>query len=120
MAELDRAEICARIAQARTEAGMTQAELGETMEPSMHWRTVQTWESVKDPRVPWARLDEIARITGRSKEWLLHGTETVSSPDVVLSAIRDLDRRFDVELLPRLDALEEALRRLAEAAPAAR
>ena len=70
MAELDRAAICARIAQARTEAGLTQDELGDLL--GVHYRTVQTWESMKQPRVPWDRLDEIARATGKTKEWLLH------------------------------------------------
>ena len=82
MGELDRASICARIQEARERAGLTQPELAEALDPPVHWRTVQTWESVKDPRVPWDRLDEIARITGVTKEWLLHGDAAVSAdPD---------------------------------------
>lgn len=79
MAELDRASICGRIAQAREQAGLTQPELGEALDPPVHFRTVQTWESLKQPRVPWDRLDQIARITGVTKEWLLHGEPAAST-----------------------------------------
>ncbi|HVM69979.1 MAG TPA: hypothetical protein VM204_09135 [Gaiellaceae bacterium] len=115
MGELDRASICARIAQARTEAGLSQPELGEAMEPPVHWRTIQTWESVKAPRVPWARLDEVARITGKTKEWLLHGADAPAAAEVASleAALAALDRRLDTEVLPRLDAIEELLRSLA-------
>jgi DNA-binding transcriptional regulator YiaG len=82
MGELDRAAICQRIGQAREEAGLTQPELADLLQPPVHWRTIQTWESVRSPRVPWDRLDEIARITGRSRDWLLHGDETVSATAV--------------------------------------
>lgn len=114
MAELDRASICARIAQARNEAGLTQPELGDAMEPAVHWRTVQTWESVKEPRVPWARLDELARITGRSKEWLLHGEEALAPTglDELRGLLTALDRKLDVEVMPRLDRIEGELREL--------
>lgn len=114
LAELDRSNICARIAQARTEAGLTQPELGEAMEPPVHFRTVQTWESVKDPRVPWARLDEIGRITGRSKEWLLHGEEQPAPPDIseLRQLLTALDRKLDVEIVPRLGRIEGGIRDL--------
>ena len=75
LAELDRAQINARIKLARDEAGLTQPELGEIL--SVHWRTVQTWEDLKGGRVPWDRLDEIAKATGRTRDWLLHGEEPV-------------------------------------------
>lgn len=123
MAELDRAAICARIAQARTEAGLTQPELGEAMAPPVHWRTVQTWESVKEPRVPWARLNEIASLTGKSKEWLLHGEEATAehaTRDAVMQFLTALDRRLDTEVLPRLEAIELEIRRLAAATTTAR
>jgi transcriptional regulator with XRE-family HTH domain len=79
MGELDRAAICARIQQAREEAGLTQPELADLLH--VHWRTVQTWESVKQPRVPWDRLDEIARATDKTKDWLLQGDERAPSDD---------------------------------------
>ena len=36
-------------------------------------RTYQNYESVTNPRVPFRRMNDIARITGRPTEWLLHG-----------------------------------------------
>jgi DNA-binding transcriptional regulator YiaG len=89
MAELDRAAICARISQAREEAGLTQPELGDSLSPPVHWRTVQTWESVKKPRVPWDRLDDIARVTGTSKEWLLHG-DLPTAPEGIEGKLAEL------------------------------
>lgn len=106
MAELDRAAICARIQEARTIAGLTQAELGDALTPAVHWRTIQTWESVKAPRVPWDRLDEIARVTGRSKEWLLHGDE--------VPAPRDIGARLD-ELFDLLASVHRQVRLLVSA-----
>lgn len=84
MGELDRAAICARIAQAREEAGLTQVELGEALAPPVHFRTIQTWESLRQPRVPWDRLDDIARVTGTTRDRILHGEaeEPALAPDV--------------------------------------
>lgn len=74
MAELDRVEIARRIAQARKAAGLTQPELADILQ--VHFRTLQTWERGKKPVVPFDRLDEIAKATGATKEWLLHGDES--------------------------------------------
>ena len=100
MAELDRASINARISQARTEAGLTQPELGEIL--SVHWRTVQTWENQKGGRVPWDRLDEIARATGRTRDWLLHGEEPVDQER--LEALLGRLERLVARLEGRADA----------------
>jgi transcriptional regulator with XRE-family HTH domain len=113
MGELDRASICARIAQARTAAGLSQPELGEALEPPAHWRTVQTWESVKNPRVPWRRLDEISRITGTTKEWLLHGEATPATTDE--DRLREVIRE---EVAGALADVEALLQRLLGQAPA--
>jgi transcriptional regulator with XRE-family HTH domain len=91
MAELDRAEISLRIAQAREQAGLTQPELAELVEPPVHWRTVQDWESPKNANVPWNRLGQIAEATRVTKEWILHG---------------DAERVTEEE---RLDALQQEL-----------
>lgn len=99
MAELDRVLIASRIQRARDEAGLTQTELGDALNPPVHWRTVQTWESAKDKRVPWGRLDEIAALTGTTKEWLLHG---------------DAATERDEELLVRLDRLDSTVAEMAE------
>lgn len=71
MAELSRAAIAQRIATARKQAGLDQRELADLMR--VHWRTVQDWESVKKQATPWDRLDELAQVTGVTKDWLLHG-----------------------------------------------
>jgi transcriptional regulator with XRE-family HTH domain len=125
MAELNRAAICSRIAEARLEAGLTQPELGELLQPPVHYRTVQTWESTKEPRVPWDRLDEIARVTGKTKEWLLHGEEALEQAGE-LSRLREaleasgrelrdeLARQHD-EVVRRLDEQAEQLRSIAVA-----
>jgi transcriptional regulator with XRE-family HTH domain len=79
MAELDRAAISVRLAESRDEAGLTQEEMAEALQRDgtpLHWRSVQNYESPKIDRVPWDLLDQWARITGTTKEWLLHGRDT--------------------------------------------
>lgn len=100
MAELDRASICGRIAQAREEAGLTQAELGDALNPPVHFRTIQTWESLKQPRVPWDRLDEIGTITGRTKEWLLHGREPLAEDPAVVARLDRIERLLETLVAP--------------------
>jgi transcriptional regulator with XRE-family HTH domain len=80
MAELDRAAISTRLGESREQAGLTQPEIADVLH--VHWRTVQNWESPRDSAVPWDRLDEWAQITGRPKEWLLHGDPPESKPDL--------------------------------------
>lgn len=102
MAELDRAAISLRIAEARKQrAGLTQPELSELLEPPVHWRTVQEWESPENGTVPWDRLDQIARITGVSKEWLLHGAEQASGAPVH-ERLERIERVLE-ELVARLE-----------------
>jgi len=105
MAELDRAAISLRIAEARDKrAGLTQPELADVLR--VHWRTVQDWESPKNANVPWDRLGEIATATGVTKEWLLHGDRHDAEPVTAeeLAALRrDLDEVRAV--LGRLEAL---------------
>lgn len=91
MAEIQREGVCARIAQARREAGVTQQDMADLLDITM--RAYQTYES---ERIPWRRLNQIAEATGKSKAWLLHGKEEQPSPDVVsqtaelLAAIHEL------------------------------
>lgn len=109
MGELDRAAICQRIGHAREEAGLTQPELAELLHPSVHWRTVQTWESVKQPRVPWDRLDEIARVTGKTKEWLLHGDTDVEAHagfDRVLARLGSVEALVEANRASLVELLE--------------
>jgi transcriptional regulator with XRE-family HTH domain len=98
MAELQRAQITARIKQARTEAGLTQHEMAEALDVGP--RTYQNYESEKAPRVPWNLLGRIAEITGKSSQWLIHGT-----PDL-LGELGDSTQ---------LDRIEASVKDLAEA-----
>lgn len=103
LAELDRAQISARIKQARDEAGLTQPELADLLQS--HWRTVQEWENLKNGNVPWDRLDEIAQATGRTRDWLLHGDqaaspETMGAVQKEMAEIRELLERL-LERLPK-------------------
>lgn len=69
---IDRSAISARIAEARLQAGFTQAELADVMD--VHYRTVQNWETASRG-VPFERLEELADVLGVSRRWLLHGDE---------------------------------------------
>lgn len=110
MAELDRAAISVRLQQARVEAGLTQPELGEALSEPLHWRTIQNYERPSLPRIPWGILDEWARITGTTKEWLLHGDEAP------LLGVQRLERME--ALLERLTvAVETALGPLSPLSP---
>lgn len=119
MAELSRAAIAQRIATARKQAGLSQPELAELMR--VHYRTVQDWESVKKDATPWDRLNEIADVSGVSRNWLLHGADEGSVTDAEtlgrrLTDLEDLveQTREDVgealELLRRLATGEEPSR----------
>ena len=80
MAELNRAEIKQRLAESRDQAGLTQPEMGDFLH--VHMRSIQDYESAKNTRIPWDRLDEWATVTEVSKEWLLHGDEDKSSANM--------------------------------------
>jgi transcriptional regulator with XRE-family HTH domain len=112
MAELSRAAIAQRIALAREQAGLKQTELAELMH--VHPRTVQDWERPKMQATPWDRVDEIAGITGVSRNWLLHGADEGAVPDAESLGNRLADLEGLVEQT-REDVGEalELLRRLA-------
>lgn len=104
MAELSRAAIHARIQQAREEAGLDQSELADLL--GTHTRTIQNWESKTPPRpgakliVPWDRLGEIARVTGVTRDWLLHG-DAFQAPGDVRGEMTEI-RALLTEVLRRL------------------
>ena len=102
MEELDKAAICGRIKQARVEAGLEQQQLGDLLDPPVHYRTVQTWESAKQQRVPYDRLGEIAQVTGVTKEWLLHGDQVPTQVEVQADRLADAIEKL-VVVLGRLD-----------------
>ena len=91
MAELSRAAICDRIGEAREQSGLTQVEFAELLH--VHWRTVQNWESRKKPNVPWDRLDEIAKATDVTRDWLLHG-DYIETTDLA-TGVADLQKQLD-------------------------
>lgn len=96
MAEISKIGVAQRIAQARGEAGLTQAELADIM--NVHPRTVQNWESQTNPRMEFNRLDELGGVLATTKFWLLHGAELPGSAE---------DAATLAEILRRLGALEE-------------
>lgn len=102
MAELQKEEIPGRIRQARIEAGLTQNEIAELLDVAM-----RTWQNYESHRVPWSLINQIAKITGKSPEWLLHG-EPEPTPDLMgnLGRADQLDR-----IERRLEALEAKLDR---------
>lgn len=111
MAELSRVGIAQRIATARKQAGLDQHEFADLMH--VHWRTVQDWESVKKHTTPWDRVDEIANVTGVSRNWMLHGEDEGAVPDVE-SILHRLQSLEDLVERTREDTAEalELLRRL--------
>lgn len=72
-------EICARIQQARVEAGFTQEDLAGLL--NITTRAMQNYER---NRVPFRRLEEIAKLTNVSQEWLLRGDPEPIAPPVEL------------------------------------
>lgn len=85
MTDTDRdAAICARIKQARVEAGLGQREFAEKIGVSR--RAIYNYES---RRVPWKLIDRIAVVTPRTSEWLLHGDDGMN-PDLAR-----VERRLD-------------------------
>ena len=104
MGELDRAAISVRLAQARAEVGLSQVEMAELL--SVHFRSIQNYESPRMHAIPFDRLDRWAQISGRPKEWLLHGDEPRIVADDRLEAIEEELRRISVGL----ERLEDLLR----------
>jgi transcriptional regulator with XRE-family HTH domain len=109
----------ARIARARVESGLTQAELAEVLDLTP--RSVQGYEAAE--RVPYRHLRAIAAATRTSPTWLLTGNETPASrqeladlaaheigriADRLIDALDDLAHRLD----DRFDRLENRIDRL--------
>ena len=115
MAELERAAIARRIADAREQAGLSQAELADLLH--VHFRTVQDWESPKKSATPWDRMDELASATSTTKEWLLHG-DPVGENRAQAGLLRDVSgalealERSQEDVHAKLDQALAALARL--------
>jgi hypothetical protein len=71
---LQREAICRRVAQAREGAGLTPEglaqHLGALFGKAVTGRDVRRYEKAT---VPWHLLEEIGRVTGTSKAWLVYG-----------------------------------------------
>lgn len=82
------AQICARIKQARIEAGYTQEEMADLL--AMTMRGYQNYES---KRVPFRLLDKIAAVTNVTQMWLLRGDPPEAEPSApeVLQRIASLE-----------------------------
>lgn len=104
MAEIQREEIPKRIKQAREEAGLTQAEMADAI--NVGGRTYQNYES---NRIPWGALNNIAEVTGKQTEWLIHGAAP-KAPDLMEAFASDEGG----PLIVRLDLIHGELRRIAE------
>jgi DNA-binding transcriptional regulator YiaG len=114
MAELDRAAISIRMGQARDLAGLKQPEMADLLE--VHFRTIQDWESPKKRVVPFDRLEEWARLTETTREWLLHGEMEATEEDRLRRIVREeLEAlRGDLDRIENLLRSEEQARSQAE------
>jgi transcriptional regulator with XRE-family HTH domain len=90
--ELEREQIVQRIAQARKDAGLTQADAADLL--GVHKRTIENWEHV---RVPWKDLARLAEAYGKPLDWFLHG---------------DVSSERDEETNVRLERIEQVLEEL--------
>lgn len=96
------AEICARIKQAREEAGFTQPEMADLLEMSA--RGYQNYESI---RVPFRKLARIADLTGVSQRWLIHGDPEETTPPATIT-------RLEAQVADLKELQEEVLRLVRE------
>lgn len=95
--------ICERIKQARIEAGFTQTEIADLLSI-----TPRGYQNYEDARVPWRKLEQIAKLTNVSQEWLLHGDEVHTPPTELLQGVAEAVAVLET-------AQETGLARLAEA-----
>jgi transcriptional regulator with XRE-family HTH domain len=92
-----------RIAQARREAGMTQAQLADEL--GVTTRSLQGYEAGKV--IPYRHLHRLAEATGRTREWFLRGDS-----EAEVTALGEVGERL-VALVEQIAAEAE---RIAEAA----
>lgn len=113
MDSYQQAEICARIKQAREEAGMTLEDMADAL--GVTQRAYWNYEHI---RVPFKRLGDIEELTGKSQGWLLRGESPAPPPDAlaeIVDGVRQLERSQELaherfgEILERLERIEDAL-----------
>jgi transcriptional regulator with XRE-family HTH domain len=83
MAELDRAAISLRLGESLKAAGIKQPEMAELLR--VHKSAVEQYVSPKVKTIPFDRLEEWGKLTGTTKEWLLHGDPLSPDQLVVLA-----------------------------------
>lgn len=119
VAQLEAEAIGLRIRQARDEAGMTQEELADVAR-GFSKRSLQDYEA--GVTIPYKHMQEIAAITGKEVEWILHGDpEQPREGEAVAASVLDRLRLLE-ETVARIDeqtaqgfrALEAAIGQLAE------
>jgi transcriptional regulator with XRE-family HTH domain len=94
------ADICARIKQARIEAGFTQQEAADTLGVTM--RAYQNYEAT---RVPFRSLTRIADVFDVPERWLLHGGDQSEQPST-LALLQELREAVDVSAGSTAEALQ--------------
>jgi transcriptional regulator with XRE-family HTH domain len=106
VARLNRSAIAGRIKEAREESGLTQEEMALAMH--VYKRTWQNYENVKQPRIPWDRMEDIAEITGKPSEWLLHGPR--ETPNLMGVAHEETVESVREEFRPRVREIIDMLK----------
>lgn len=85
MDEQLQAEICARIKQARVEAGFTLQEAADTLGV-----TLRAWQNYEAIRVPFRSLTRISEMFGVPEGWILRGEEPAEDGPTLADIVRRL------------------------------
>lgn len=106
------AQIGARLAQARKQAGITQKALGESL--GVTRRSIQGYEA--GVVVPYKHLDRLAELLGRTHTWFLSGDVAPTATADPIAQLRGAIHEELVAVLSELGASSEQLRRAEVAA----
>lgn len=89
-------EICARIKEARMQAGFTQQEMADLLD-----LTLRGYQNYENERVPFRRIGEIARLTRVEERWLLYGGGAMAQAEQLeaLATVVDLLHSIDEHLV---------------------
>jgi PAS domain S-box-containing protein len=101
------AQIGARLAQARKQAGITQKALAESL--GVTRRSIQGYEA--GTVVPYKHLDRLAELLGRTHTWFLSGDVTTTATADPIAQLRSAIHEELVAVLSELGASSEQLRR---------
>lgn len=111
VSQLESEAIGRRIHQARKEAGLTQEQLAD-LATGFSKRSLQDYEAWTT--IPYKHMREIAALTGKSTEWLIHGDPepapgAADDTQLVLSHLRGLEARvLELTILVRESLEPEA------------